>query len=223
MVKTPFYDKLIAVRISGDFEDFVLVPEGQPFSVRAPGGRGGSDGRGGSGGHGGYGGSAPYVGGPGGQGGSGGSGGVGANGGAGGSIDLVVDSRFPDLARLITLDAPGGEGGAPGSAGEGGQGGTGGAGTGQSGKKGPDGAAGAHGAPGSGGRRGPDGRVSARAGSVNDQFSGLTGGVAVIGEESTGAAFAGTEAPIDAKDAGKGKATEKASGPKVAKKKPKGK
>ena len=50
MVKTPFYDKLIAVRISGDFEDFVLVPEGQVFAVRAPGGSGGSGGRGGSGG-----------------------------------------------------------------------------------------------------------------------------------------------------------------------------
>jgi len=41
MVKTPFYEKLIAVRITGDYEDFVLVPDGQPFTLRAAGGHGG--------------------------------------------------------------------------------------------------------------------------------------------------------------------------------------
>jgi len=220
MVKTPFYEKLVAVRISGDYEDFVLVPDGQPFSLRAPGGSGGSGGHGGSGGRGGSGGSAPYAGGSGGQGSNGGSGGMGANGGAGGSIDLVVDSRYPDLAKIITLDAPGGEAGAPGAAGSGGQAGSGGSGTGQGGKRGPDGAAGAQGAPGSGGRRGPDGRVSAKAGSVLDQFGGLTEGVAVLGTEAPAAAVAQAEAPADA---GKGKPTDKAAAAKGAKKKPKGK
>ncbi len=223
MVKTPFYEKLVAVRISGDYEDFVLVPEGQPFTLRAPGGSGGAGGNGGSGGRGGSGGSAAYVGGAGGQGANGGSGGMGGNGAAGGSIDLVVDSRYPDLAKAIALEAPGGEAGPPGAAGQGGAAGSGGSGTGQGGKRGPDGAAGAHGAPGSGGRRGPDGRVSAKAGSVLEQFGGLTEGVAVLGTEQPAAAVAGADAPADAQDAVKGKPTAKAANAKGAKKKPKGK
>ena len=220
MVKTPFYDKLIAVRITGDFEDFVLVPEGQVFALRAPGGRGGSGGHGGSGGRGGSGGSAPGVGGNGGQGANGGSGGMGANGAAGGSIDLVFDSRFPDLGKMIALEAPGGEAGAPGGAGEGGAGGSGGSGQGQGGKNGAQGPAGAHGAAGSGGRRGPDGRVASKAGSVNDQFSDLGAGVAILGLEPAAAAVATAEPAADAKDAKtKGKGTEKAA--KGAAKKPK--
>ena len=230
MVKTPFYDKLIAVRISGDFEDFVFVPEGQPFTVRAPGGPGGRGGNGGQGGRGGNGGSAPGLGGNGGQGASGGSGGMGGNGAAGGSVDLVFDSRFPELATMVMVEAPGGDMGPAGAAGEGGQGGSGGSGTGQGGRNGAAGTAGPHGAQGSGGRRGPDGRVSTKAGPITDQFSGMGEGVAILGLEPAAAAVAQVEPAADVKDvkeaktsktAAKGKPTEKAAGGKKASKKQK--
>src|SRR5690606_25177686 len=107
MVKTPFYDRLVAIAIEGDAEDFLLVPEGQPISLHATGGGGGPGGAGGVGGHGGRGGSG-NPGGQGGKGGAGGSGGSGGNGGAGGTIELVYDARFGEIASQIKLDVSGG-------------------------------------------------------------------------------------------------------------------
>ena len=39
MVKTPFYDKLVAIKLTGDIDDFLLVPVDQPVVVKAVGGR----------------------------------------------------------------------------------------------------------------------------------------------------------------------------------------
>ncbi|MBX3209811.1 MAG: hypothetical protein KF764_32565, partial [Labilithrix sp.] len=71
VVKTPFYERLVAISIQGDADDFLLVPEGQPVTIRATGGAGGNGGQGGAGGRGGRGGGGN----PGGQGGKGGAGG----------------------------------------------------------------------------------------------------------------------------------------------------
>jgi hypothetical protein len=177
MVKTPFYDKLVAVKLAGDTDDFLLAPPDQPLVIRATGGAGGPGGSGGSGGHGGSGGSG-NPGASGGGGGQGGNGGRGGLGGPGGSIDLVYDARYPELANLIQLDVSGGDGGEAGPAGRGGNGGGGGSGITPSGstqsapggQHGPDGPGGANG---SGGQRGPNGRASAHAGRVADAFSGL--------------------------------------------------
>ncbi|HEX8789889.1 MAG TPA: hypothetical protein VF765_02985, partial [Polyangiaceae bacterium] len=57
MVKTPYYDKLVAIKLTGDLDDFLLAPVDQPFALHATGGDGGPGGAGGSGGHGGHGGS----------------------------------------------------------------------------------------------------------------------------------------------------------------------
>jgi hypothetical protein len=183
IVKTAFYDKLVAIKLTGDVEDVLLAPVDQPIVLRARGGAGGIGGAGGSGGKGGSGGSG-NPGGQGGQGGGGGNGGRGGMGGPGGSIDLVFDSRFADLARTIKLDASGGDAGEAGPAGRGGNGGSGGSGITPSGSQqsapggasGSDGPAGAGGAP---GQRGPDGHASAHAGRVADQFAGLQG-IAVV-------------------------------------------
>jgi len=179
LVKTPFYDKLMAIKLSGDVSDFLLAPVDQPVIVRASGGAGGPGGSGGQGGRGGSGGGG-NPGGSGGQGGQGGNGGKGGMGGAGGSIELVFDSRYPDLGNTIKLDVSGGAGGEPGSPGGGGDGGSGGNGItpsgstspAQSGQRGGDGPGGASG---SAGQKGPDGRASAHPGAVSDQFGGLQG------------------------------------------------
>ena len=97
LVKTAFYDKLVALKVSGDLDDFLLVPVDQPITISAAGGAGGSGGSGGSGGGGGRGGGG-NPGGQGGNGGAGGNGGTGGNGGAGGSVELIVDTRFPEIA-----------------------------------------------------------------------------------------------------------------------------
>ena len=112
-VKTAFYDKLVAIAIDGDVQDFLLVPEGQGVILHANGGAGGSGGSGGAGGSGGHGGSG-NPGGAGGRGGQGGNGGQAGNGGAGGTIELLFDARFPDLRGQVKMDVSGGPGGAPG-------------------------------------------------------------------------------------------------------------
>lgn len=187
MVKTPFYERLVAITIEGDAQDFILVPEGQPVTLHASGGAGGSGGSGGHGGQGGSGGSG-NPGGHGGKGGLGGSGGAGGAGGPGGTIDLVVDARFAELRNQIKVDV---SGGAPGSGGGGGPGGAAGGGgsgmtpSGTSGQSpppaqaGPAGAEGAHGSSGPNGRPGPDGRANVKSGDVKSKFSG-SGEVSVL-------------------------------------------
>lgn len=179
MVKTPYYDKLVALKLTGDLDDFLLAPVDQPFSLHATGGAGGPGGAGGSGGHGGHGGSG-NPGGQGGQGGQGGNGGRGGNGGPGGTVELVFDPAFPELAHAISPDVSGGPGGAPGSGGQGGSRGTGGSGitpsgSTQSAPSGQDGGDGPNGAQGSAGQSGPDGRSAAHPGRVADRFANLEG------------------------------------------------
>ena len=85
-VTTPFHERLVAVRVVGDVDDFELFPADAPVVVRARGGDGGAGGHGGHGGWGGSGGAGrrnrggapPGAGGAGGSGGDGGYGGDGA-------------------------------------------------------------------------------------------------------------------------------------------------
>ncbi len=187
-VKTPFYDKLVAIKMSGDAEDFILVNVGQAVTIYANGGDGGAGGSGGPGGAGGSGGSG-FSGGNGGGGGAGGNGGSGGRGGPGGNIELVFDVNHPELAGQIKLDAGGGEAGPMGASGEGGSGGSAGTATeqgGTAGTKGTDGPVGAHG---SAGQAGADGRVNTHAGNVGAKFAGLTNGVELLDAPSA--------APID--------------------------
>ena len=185
-VKTPFYDKLLAVKISGDTNGFVLASPEKPFAIFSVGGSGGSGGSGGRGGSGGPGGSGNPAGG-GGNGGQGGNGGNGANGGPGGTLDLVYDARFPELKSLLRADVSGGGAGSSGSAGEGGSGGSGGSGitpsaTGSSSPapptvpNGQSGSQGARGAPGSGGGRGgAQGKLTVKPGVVKDKMGDVPG------------------------------------------------
>lgn len=179
MVKTPFYERLVAITIEGDAQDFILVPEGQPVTLHASGGAGGTGGSGGSGGHGGRGG-AGNPGGQGGKGGQGGNGGSGGNGGPGGTIELVYDARFAELRNQIKIDVSGGAPGSGGSGGAGGSGGGGGSGmtpSGSSGQppppapSGQTGAEGPHGSSGTNGRPGPEGHATVKAGDVKSKFS----------------------------------------------------
>ncbi len=179
MVKTPFYDKLVAVKIGGDLDDFLLAPIDHPLVIRAGGGSGGAGGNGGHGGSGGSGGSGNPVG-QGGAGGQGGSGGKGGIGGAGGQIDLVIDARFPELANAVKLDVSGGAGGSPGAAGGAGSGGSGGSGQTPSGATssvptGTRGGDGSQGSSGTSGQRGPDGRGATKSGDVKARFDGVNG------------------------------------------------
>ena len=174
MVKTAFYDKLVALRIAGDMEDFLLVPVDQPVVLRANGGAGGQGGQGGQGGSGGSGGSGN----PGGQGGSGGpgaNGGNGGNGGPGGSIELIYDSRFPEIASHLTFDVAGGHAGEAGQGGQGGSTGRGGSSQGQGAQNGKDGAGGPQASGGAQGRSGANGRGGAKSGDVKNKFSDLPG------------------------------------------------
>jgi hypothetical protein len=205
LVKTPYYDKLVAIKLTGDVQDFLLAPVDQPITLHAGGGPGGPGGNGGGGGRGGAGGGG-NPGGQGGQGGQGGNGGKGGNGGAGGTIDLTFDARYADLSNSIKLDVSGGEGGAPGGGGHGGSGGSGGNGITPSGStttapSGQSGSDGSSGASGSAGQRGADGHASAHPGSVADQFSGLQGVSLVDG----GAPAAAPSLPPAASPAAKGK------------------
>jgi hypothetical protein len=174
-VKTPFYDKLLAVRITGDTNAFVLASPEKPFAVFSVGGSGGSGGGGGSGGSGGHGGSGNPAG-AGGNGGQGGNGGNGASGGNGGT-----------LKTLLRADVSGGGAGGPGSAGEGGSAGSGGSGitpsaTGSNSPppptvpNGQSGSQGARGAPGSpGGRGGAPGKLTVKPGVVKDKMGDVPG------------------------------------------------
>jgi hypothetical protein len=173
MVRTEFYDKLVAVRLSGGMEDFLLFHPEQVLTISATGGAGGPGGNGGNGGQGGRGGSG-NPGGNGGHGGPGGNGGNGGNGGTGGEIQLTFDSRFGELSQLIRLDVTGGPGGSPGQGGGGGRAGSGGTGLGQ-GMMGSSGSDGSSGNPGAMGQSGTPGNASARAGEVGAAFDGITG------------------------------------------------
>lgn len=173
MVKTAFYDKLVAVRVTGGVDDFLLFHPEQAITISATGGPGGPGGQGGPGGAGGRGGSG-NPGGNGGNGGPGANGGNGGNGGAGGEVVLTFDSRYPDLAQQIRLDVSGGPGGPAGQGGPGGRGGSSGSGLGQ-GSMGASGSDGPTGNPGSPGTNGPAGNASAQAGDVASQFAGLEG------------------------------------------------
>ena len=207
MVKTPFYDKLVAIKLTGDVDDFLLAPVDQPLVIKAVGGPGGEGGSGGSGGRGGSGGGG-NPGGQGGSGGQGGNGGRGGNGGPGGTIDFVFDARFPEIANAIHLDVSGGQAGDAGPSGHGGNGGSGGNGitpsgstqSAQSGQHGNDGPGGASGSP---GQKGPDGHASAHPGRAADQFANLTGGVSVLDGGGSGVA----DAQPDPKTTKGGKAT----------------
>lgn len=211
MVKTPYYDKLVAIKLSGDVDDFLLAPVDQPIVLRATGGAGGPGGSGGSGGRGGNGGSGD-PGAEGGQGGQGGNGGRGGNGGAGGTIELVFDPAYADLASAIKLDVSGGSGGDAGPGGQGGSGGGGGSGitpsgstqTAPSGQRGGDGPAGAQG---SAGQRGPDGHSAAHPGRVSDRFASLEG-VTLLEQDAPAAAPPSTppaKTPAAKKKQAKGK------------------
>jgi hypothetical protein len=184
IVKTPFYDKLVAIKVSGDVEDFVLVPVGQPVTIRANGGAGGAGGNGGNGGSGGSGG-AGVAGGDGGNGGQGGQGGQGGRGGQGGGIELTFDVNHPELAQQIKLDASGGAAGEAGPQGNGGSGGSGGS-AGQGGTAGAQGTQGPNGAQGAAGTAGPNGHVNAHPGSVADKFTGLNG-ITLLDQPAAGA------------------------------------
>jgi hypothetical protein len=176
-VKTPFYDKLIAIKLIGGVNDLLFVVPGRPFVIHANGGPGGSGGVGGKGGTGGPG-AAGNPGGHGGIGGTGGTGGKGGNGGAGGTIDLLYDARFPDLATAITLDVAGGQGASGGKGGPGGEPGPGGKGMApvnspQVPVDGAKGHEGNDGSPGYPGRQGQNGSVAVHSGTVGAAFAGL--------------------------------------------------
>ena len=172
-VKTPFYDKLFAVRITGDKDDLLLAPADRPFTIHANGGAGGVAGSGGAGGAGGSGGAGQtgQDGGDGGDGATGGQGGSGGRGGPGGTVELVYDAKYPELARLIVADVSGGVAGEAGHGGEAGAAGGSGSGGGQGTQSGKTGRAGARGANGAAGTRGADGRAAVRAGGVKDKFA----------------------------------------------------
>ncbi|QWP78617.1 hypothetical protein J5226_09565 [Lysobacter sp. K5869] len=177
-VATARYPRLLAVRLEGDVEDFVLAPPDRAFVVVAAGGRGGQGGDGGSGGAGGDGGDGnkdkdrPGYGGEGGDGGDGGYGAPGGRGGDGGQIELIYDRRFPELAGWLRMDASGGSGGDGGSAGASGSGGDGGDGGSGSGR---DGRSGNYGSSGPTGLRGRDGFARMQAGDVAERFRDLPG------------------------------------------------
>jgi hypothetical protein len=172
-VSTAFYERLVAVRLSGGADDFLLFHPENAITINAAGGAGGPGGAGGNGGPGGRGGNG-NPGGNGGDGGPGGNGGNGGNGGSGGDIRLTFDARFGELAQLIRLDVTGGPGGLAGQGGSGGRGGSGGTGLGQ-GTMGSSGSDGSTGNPGASGQSGTPGNASAQAGDVTGAFAGITG------------------------------------------------
>lgn len=173
IVRTRFYDKLLAVRLSGAVTDLLLAPAGE-FTFFAQGGAGGSGGSGGGGGGGGAGGHG-VAGGRGGAGGAGGPAGLGGSGGAGGRLVVQYDETHPEIASMLRADVSGGEGG---SAGPGGPGGSGGNGGNANVQGGAGGAGGPNGPNGSSGSRGPAGRAgdsSITAGEVRAAFQNIEG------------------------------------------------
>jgi hypothetical protein len=167
-VKTAFYDKLIGLVVeSSHGREVYLAHPQQQLVITANGGFGGGGGAGGPGGSGGSGGSGK-PGGNGGNGGNGAQGGSGGNGGSGGTIEMTIDSRFPELEGLFQLVAQGGEGGAGGLGGSEGSGG-------HEGSDGIRGEQGHAGNPGRQGAHGQLGRTLVRHGDVSALFGGLTG------------------------------------------------
>ncbi|MGH8080616.1 MAG: hypothetical protein ACREP7_08580, partial [Lysobacter sp.] len=177
---TARYPKLIAVRVLGDFADFVLAPADRPLTLVAVGGIGGSGGDGGIGGSGGDGGRGDGdkdragYGGDGGDGGDGGFGAPGGIGGDGGRIELIYDRRYPELAQLLRFDVSGGPPGAGGNGGNGGSGGGQGSGGGGT-RSGRDGHYGDSGGSGPDGIPGRPGQAELSAGEVSAYFRDLPG------------------------------------------------
>jgi hypothetical protein len=171
-VKTPYYPKLLAVRIRGERDDLLLAPPDRPFVIEAVGGPGGDGGSGGPGGSGGDGG-AGTPGGEGGNGANGGDGGTGGRGGHGGDVQIFYDASFPELVDLVKANVAGGTAGRPGGGGSAGNKGNGGAGTGSgaASKPGANGSSGAAGRGGAAGASGPAGRSDSRPGDVIAQVS----------------------------------------------------
>lgn len=165
-VRTPDYTKLLAARAVGDVDRLTLVAPGTPLEIVA---RGGDGGIGGAGGQGAVATEPAQMGGMGGQGGAGGA------GGEGGSVRVVLDERFDDLDRLVTVDVRGGSGGAGGTPGHGGSGAVEDRPTRKqhhhvrvrTGQQGPPGAFGPV------GPSGPDGRSTIARGDVHARFEGL--------------------------------------------------
>jgi hypothetical protein len=168
LVRTPFYDKLIAVKGQASSGEFLLLahPE-QSLLVTADGGAGGHGGAGGCGGRGGDGGSGKPGGGAG-NGGHGGSGGNGGAGGNGGTVELIFDPRFPELKGQVHLNAAAGPGGAGGNSGYGGS-------PGSTGIGGAQGSRGSDGNPGQSGPPGSSGRATVTAGDAASAFTGIPG------------------------------------------------
>ena len=171
LVRTRFYDKLLAVRLSGGVNDLLLAHAGE-FTLLARGGAGGSGGSGGGGGGGGAGGPG-VAGGRGGAGGAGGPAGAGGAGGLGGRLVVHYDAAHPEIASMLRADVSGGEGGGPGGAG--GIGGNGGNATVQGGSGGPGGPNGPNGPGGTAGPAGRAGFSSVIPADVRAAFQGIEG------------------------------------------------
>jgi hypothetical protein len=171
IVRTPKYDRVGLIKISGDVEDMQLFDLSTGITVLAFGGRGGVGGTGGDGGPG----SDPQ-----GAGGAGGFGGQGGIGGDGGEVSILIDDRHPELADVVAADVGGG---APGDGGAGGYGGVGGPAPEKAcddcdePEPGPDGPAGTGGSAGAAGGR--QGRSEIRAGNVASVFADLPPGIAL--------------------------------------------
>jgi hypothetical protein len=114
VVRTPKYDRVGLLRVSGDHEQLTLFDVDTGITISARGGDGGAGGEGGFGGAG----AAPQ-----GAGGPGGFGGDGGNGGDGGEVAIVLDQRYPELANVVLFDVSGGLAGPGGLGGPGGEGG----------------------------------------------------------------------------------------------------
>jgi hypothetical protein len=172
-VETPFYRRLIAVRLTGDVSGLSLAPADRSLILHATGGAGGN-GITGSSGHTGTCGRSRSSARDGTDGGPGGDAGP---GGPGGHITVIIDQNFPELQELLFVNANGGSGGWGGSGGSGGD----------KGKSYDEdnkycGRSGSNGSSGQPGRRGSDGTTSVHLGDVSDAFSvlGTAEGVAQV-------------------------------------------
>jgi hypothetical protein len=171
IVRTPKYDRVGLLKVSGDVEQTTMFDLSTGITVLARGGQGGWGGRGGDGGAGAD---------PQGAGGPGGSGGQGGQGGDGGEILVVLDDRYPELSQSVRVDVGGG---APGPGGDGGNGGMGGAAPEKAcddceqPEPGPDGPGGPAGPDGT--IAGRDGRFEVRVDNTDAVFSTLPPGIAL--------------------------------------------
>lgn len=118
LVKTAFYDRLVAARITGEIDDLLLFPPEVVLNIHANGGNGGAGGAGGKGGQGGAGGSGNPPGAKGADG-ANGTAGAGGNGGAGGVVDINYDPRFEkELRAAVRGSVAAGVGGSGSSRGQ---------------------------------------------------------------------------------------------------------